>query len=108
MNTGIPIQYFLILATIMFFAGIYGFLTRRNLITILMSSELILNSVNINFMAFNRYLFPHKLKPKLSGLLGTTGLGIITVLSYITAYKYFFTDGKTGEAFQKLLAFNTT
>src|SRR5512133_860287 len=62
MNPGIPVQYFLILATIMFFTGIYGFLTRRNLITILMSSELILNSVNINFMSFNRYLFPHKLE----------------------------------------------
>jgi NADH:ubiquinone oxidoreductase subunit K len=62
MNTGIPLQYFLILATIMFFVGVYGFLTRRNLITILMSVELILNSVNINFMAFNRYLFPHKLE----------------------------------------------
>lgn len=45
----------------MFFIGIYGFLTRRNLITILMSVELILNSVNINFMAFNRYLFPDKM-----------------------------------------------
>jgi len=62
MISGIPIHYFLILATIMFFAGIYGFLTRRNLITILMSVELILNSVNINFMAFNRYLYPHKLE----------------------------------------------
>jgi NADH-quinone oxidoreductase subunit K len=46
----------------MFFAGVYGFLTRRNLITILMSVELILNSVNINFLAFNRYLYPHKLE----------------------------------------------
>ncbi len=46
----------------MFFVGIYGFLTRRNLITILMSVELILNSVNINFLAFNRYLWPHKLE----------------------------------------------
>ena len=46
----------------MFFVGIYGFLTRRNLITILMSVELILNSVNINFLAFNRYLFPHQLE----------------------------------------------
>jgi NADH:ubiquinone oxidoreductase subunit K len=46
----------------MFFTGIYGFLTRRNLITILMSVELILNSVNINFLAFNRYLYPHKLE----------------------------------------------
>jgi NADH:ubiquinone oxidoreductase subunit K len=62
MNSGIPLQYFLILATIMFFAGIYGFLTRRNLITILMSVELILNSVNINFLAFNRFLYPHKLE----------------------------------------------
>lgn len=62
MNSGIPLQYFLILATLMFFAGVYGFLTRRNLITILMSVELILNSVNINFLAFNRYLYPHKLE----------------------------------------------
>jgi NADH:ubiquinone oxidoreductase subunit K len=62
MNPGIPVQYFLVLATIMFFTGIYGFLTRRNLITILMSVELILNSVNINFLAFNRYLYPHKLE----------------------------------------------
>jgi NADH-quinone oxidoreductase subunit K len=62
MNSGIPLHYFLILATVMFFVGVYGFLTRRNLITILMSVELILNSVNINFLAFNRYLFPHKLE----------------------------------------------
>lgn len=61
MNAGIPLHYFLILATIMFFVGIYGFLTRRNLITMLMSVELILNSVNINFMAFNRFLFADKM-----------------------------------------------
>jgi NADH:ubiquinone oxidoreductase subunit K len=62
MNAGIPLQYFLVLATIMFFVGVYGFLTRRNLITILMSVELILNSVNINLLAFNRYLYPNKLE----------------------------------------------
>jgi len=62
LNAGILLYYFLILATIMFFVGVYGFLTRRNLITILMSVELILNSVNINFLAFNRYLFPHQLE----------------------------------------------
>ncbi|MFA6923718.1 MAG: NADH-quinone oxidoreductase subunit NuoK [Bacteroidales bacterium] len=61
LNTGIPLQYFIILATIMFFIGVYGFLTRRNLITILMSVELILNSVNINFVAFNKYLYPNNL-----------------------------------------------
>lgn len=62
MTSGIPMQYFLILATVMFFTGIYGFLTRRNLITILMSVELILNSVNINFLAFNRYLYPDRME----------------------------------------------
>lgn len=62
MIPGVPLQYVLILAAIMFFTGIYGFLTRRNLITMLMSLELILNSVNINFVAFNRYLFPGQLE----------------------------------------------
>jgi NADH:ubiquinone oxidoreductase subunit K len=58
MIENVPLSYVLIVSTLMFFIGIYGFLTRRNLITMLMSIELILNSVNINFVAFNRYLFP--------------------------------------------------
>ncbi len=39
----------------------YGLFTRRNMIAVLMSIELILNSVNINFLAFNKYLWPGKL-----------------------------------------------
>ena len=62
MIAGIPITHFLVVSTLMFFIGIYGFLTRRNLITILMSVELILNSVNINFVVFNRYLYPDQLQ----------------------------------------------
>lgn len=62
MLSEIPLSYFLVVSTLMFFIGIYGFLTRKNLITILMSVELILNSVNINFVAFNRYLFPEQLE----------------------------------------------
>lgn len=62
MTSSIPLYYFLILSTLMFFIGVYGFLTRKNLITILMSVELILNSVNINFVAFNKYLFPDQLQ----------------------------------------------
>ena len=46
----------------MFFTGICGFIIRRNLITILMAVELILNSVNINFVIFNRYLYPDQLQ----------------------------------------------
>jgi NADH-quinone oxidoreductase subunit K len=62
MIQGIPIVHFLIVSTIMFFIGVYGFLVRRNLITILMSIELMLNSVNINFVVFNKYLYPEQLQ----------------------------------------------
>jgi len=62
MTGTIPLQYFLVISTLMFFIGIYGFLTRKNLITMLMSIELILNAVNINFVAFNRYLYPQNLQ----------------------------------------------
>jgi NADH-quinone oxidoreductase subunit L len=48
----------------------------------------------------------HKYFPKLSGILGTCGLAIITVLSYVTAYNYFFTSEKLDGAFQKITAFN--
>jgi NADH-quinone oxidoreductase subunit K len=46
----------------MFFCGIYGFITRKNLIAMLMSLELILNAVNINFAVFNRFLFPGQME----------------------------------------------
>lgn len=62
MFEGVPLVWFLITGTIMFFVGIYGFLVRKNLITILMSTELILNSVNINFVAFNKILYPDHLE----------------------------------------------
>jgi len=51
----------LFISTALFFIGAYGFFTRRNLVTMLMSIELILNSVNLNFIAFNKYLWPNKL-----------------------------------------------
>lgn len=62
MYQGIPLTYFLLVSAAMFFIGIYGFIVRKNLITILMSVELILNSVNLSFVAFNRYLFADKLQ----------------------------------------------
>ncbi len=53
---------YLVVSAIMFFCGIYGFFTRRNLLAILISVELVLNAVNINFAVFNRYLFPNALE----------------------------------------------
>jgi NADH:ubiquinone oxidoreductase subunit K len=57
----ISITHILFVSTALFFIGMYGLFTRRNMITMLMSIELILNSVNINFVAFNKYLYPGKL-----------------------------------------------
>ena len=55
------LYHVLFISTALFFIGVFGFFTRRNLITMLMSIELVLNSVNINFIAFNKYVWPHQL-----------------------------------------------
>ena len=57
----VPLTHILFVSTALFFIGMYGLFTRRNIITMLMSIELMLNSVNINFVAFNKYLFPNQL-----------------------------------------------
>jgi NADH:ubiquinone oxidoreductase subunit K len=54
----IPINNFLILSTILFSLGMYGVLARRSAVLILMSVELMLQAVSINFIAFAVYLFP--------------------------------------------------
>jgi NADH:ubiquinone oxidoreductase subunit K len=59
--TEVPLTHILFVSTALFFIGMFGFFTRRNMITMLMAVELMLNSVNINFVAFNKYLFPGKL-----------------------------------------------
>lgn len=58
----VPLTQVLMVSTALFFIGTYGLFTRRNMITMLMSVELILNSVNINFVAFNKYLYPEALE----------------------------------------------
>ena len=62
MINGVSIYEILSLTTILFFIGIYGFVTRKNLITVLMSIELILNASAINFVIINQYLYPENLQ----------------------------------------------
>ncbi len=57
-----PLESYIVVSTLLFFIGVYGFIVRKNLISILMSTELILNAVNINFVAFNRFLYPDQLE----------------------------------------------
>ena len=48
----VPLSYFLVLSAILFACGVLGFLLKRNIITIFMSIELMLNGVNLSFVAF--------------------------------------------------------
>ena len=62
MIPGINITEILTLTSILFFIGIYGFMTRTNLISMLISVEIILNSTVINFVVINKYLYPELLQ----------------------------------------------
>jgi NADH-quinone oxidoreductase subunit K len=66
----IPMEHYLIVSSIMFFTGVYGFIARKNMLAILISIELILNSVEINFSVFNRYLYPDHLEGMFFSLFG--------------------------------------
>lgn len=50
--------WYLVPSMIMFACGVFGFITRKNLIAMLISLELLLNSADLNFVVFNRFLFP--------------------------------------------------
>jgi NAD(P)H-quinone oxidoreductase subunit 4L len=65
---------YLALAAILFAIGIFGVLTRRNAIGILMSLELMFNAVNINLVTFNKYIGPN-------GLTGQIFAGFVIVIA---------------------------
>ena len=54
-NDGLMLNQFLLLGAVLFCIGVYGVLSRRNAVMVLMSIELILNAVNINLIAFSAY-----------------------------------------------------
>ncbi len=56
----VPLEFYLILAAALFCIGLFGALARRNAIGILIGIELMLNAVNINLVAFWRYITPAK------------------------------------------------
>jgi NADH-quinone oxidoreductase subunit K len=52
----VPLSYYLTLSGFLFFLGVVGMLTRRNTIVMLMCAELMMNAVNLTFVAFSHYL----------------------------------------------------
>ncbi len=61
-SVDLGILWYLVPSVLMFACGVYGFVTRKNLIAILVSLELMLNAADLNFVAFNRYLFPGQME----------------------------------------------
>lgn len=57
----VPLSWYLIVAAGLFCLGLYGVLSRKNMVAILMSVELMLNAININLVAFWRYLTPEQI-----------------------------------------------
>ena len=52
----VPLSWYIVLSAIVFSIGVIGFLTRRNLLIVFISIELMLNSINISLVAFSHYL----------------------------------------------------
>lgn len=93
------VTYYLVLSTVMLFAGIYGFFTRKNLLAMLIATELILNATNINFAVFNRYLFPGALEGHFFTLFGIaitaaeTAVAIAIIINIYRNIRNIQTDG---------------
>ena len=82
------LTHYLILSAILFCLGMFGLLTRRNAVGVLMSIELMFNSVNINFVAFSRFITPESLTGQVFAIFVITiaaaeaavGLAIVMLL----------------------------
>lgn len=81
------LEYFLLLAAALFCIGIYGLVTSRNAIRVLMSIELLLNAVILNLLSFSNYLDPEDIKGQVFGIFVITiaaaesAVGLAIVLS---------------------------
>jgi NADH-quinone oxidoreductase subunit K len=82
------LTHYLTLSTILFCIGIFGVLTRRNAIGILMSIELMFNAVNINFVAFSKFITPGEFTGQIFAIFvitiaaaeATVGLAIVLLI----------------------------
>lgn len=91
----IPVEFYFILSTLLFFIGVFGFITRRNLIAMLISVELVLNAVDLNFAAFNRLLFPGQLEGFFMTLFSigvSAAESAVAIAIIINVYRNFHSD----------------
>ena len=78
------LERLLILSAVLFSIGLYGALTKRNAITVLMAIELMFNAVNLTFVALAKYVAPAGLKENLADNLGGVLTGQVFAVFIIT------------------------
>ena len=91
----VPVECYFVLSALLFFIGVYGFVTRRNLIAMLVSIELVLNAVDLNFAAFNRLLFPGEFEGFFMTLFSigvSAAESAVAVAIIINVYRNFHSD----------------
>lgn len=94
----IPLGHFLILSAFLFCVGVFGVLTQRNAIRLLISIELILNAANINLIAFDKYLGTSDATGQVFALFviavaaAASVVGLVLVIAIYRHRKSVFTD----------------
>ncbi len=91
----VPVQCFIVLSALLFFIGVFGFITRRNLIAMLISIELVLNAVDLNFAVFNRVLFPDQFEGFFMTLFSigvSAAESAVAIAIIINVYRNFHSD----------------
>ena len=90
----VPVECYFVLSALLFFIGVYGFVTRRNLIAMLISVEFVLNAVDLNFAAFNRLLYPGELEGFFMSLfsIGVSAETAVAIAIILNVYRLFHSD----------------
>ena len=91
----VPVECYLVLSALLFFIGVFGFITRRNLIAMLISVELVLNAVDLNFAIFNRMLFPGQFEGFFMSLFSigvSAAESAVAIAIIINVYRNFNSD----------------
>ena len=91
----VPFECYLVLSALLFFIGVFGFITRRNLIAMLISVELVLNAVDLNFAVFNRMLFPGQFEGFFMSLFSigvSAAESAVAIAIIINVYRNFNSD----------------
>ena len=91
----VPVEFYFVLSALLFFIGVFGLVTRRNLIAMLISIELVLNAVDINFAAFNRLLFPGEFEGFFMTLFSmgvSAAESAVAIAIIINVYRNFHSD----------------